>query len=872
MNLSVLARSRVACWFAAAVLLSGTGAAAGESFVAFESGQVRPLALSGDGARLLATNTPDGRLEVFDVTESGLVHAGSVPVGLEPVAVAARSANEAWVVNHLSDSVSIVDLSGTPDSWHVTTTLAVGDEPRDIVLAGKNNGRAFVTTAHRGQNMPGTFDQHSEGGRADVWVFDADAAAAGLGGLVSIVNLFGDVPRPLAVDPTGGTVYAGILHSGNVTTLVGPGTVNGSGLPPFTDVDGAPAPETSLVVRFNGTDWLDAGGRVWTDQVRISLPDYDVFAIDANAAIPQVTERYSGVGTNLFNIAVNPASGLVYVSNTEALNHNRFEGHGNFGGSTLRGHFIENRITVISPTTQLVSPRHLNKHIDYSTLPGTAEENANSLATPVDMAISSDGLTLYVAAFGSAKVGIFETQALESDSFVPDDADHIELSGGGPSGVILDEAHDRLYVMTRFDNAVSVIDLEARAEAAHLSLYNPEPASLVAGRPFLYDARFSSSRGDSSCAGCHIFGDTDHLSWDLGNPDGSVAINPNPFKFEPPAEFRDFHPMKGAMGTQSLRGMDKHGPLHWRGDKTGGDDPGGSPFDEAAGFRKFNGAFVELLGRSAELSENEMQAFTEFAMQLTYPPNPVRALDNSLTATQAAGEDLYFNFPVTEDGTTCNSCHRITPALGLFGTGGESMVRFAGETGQPMKVPHLRNLYTKVGFLRQSLPGAPPGSPLPAIRGYGFTHDASVQSVTRVLRIFDAIETDEQRNALAEYLMATPSNVAPIVGQQATVGDGNPATGLSTAYLMTERADVRSPQPECDLVARGVVNGQPRGFLRVKGGKFKGDKSGERLYTLGNLVTWATEPGQAFTFTCVPPGSGYRMALDRNEDGVLDND
>src|SRR5207249_9685938 len=85
----------------------------GAAFVTFESGQVRPLALAPDGSRLFAVNTPDDRLEVFDVVAGGgLVHTSSVAVGLEPVAVAARSSSEVWVVNHLSDSVSIVDLSG----------------------------------------------------------------------------------------------------------------------------------------------------------------------------------------------------------------------------------------------------------------------------------------------------------------------------------------------------------------------------------------------------------------------------------------------------------------------------------------------------------------------------------------------------------------------------------------------------------------------------------------------------------------------------------------------------------------------------------------------------------------------------------------
>src|SRR5207244_9963475 len=124
--------------------------AVSEAFVTFESGQVRPLAMSPDGSRLFAANTPDDRLEIFDLGPGGPVHTGSVPVGLEPVAVAARTDGEVWVVNHLSDSVSIVDVSASPP--RVVRTLLVGDEPRDIVFAGTGGNRAFITTAHRGQN------------------------------------------------------------------------------------------------------------------------------------------------------------------------------------------------------------------------------------------------------------------------------------------------------------------------------------------------------------------------------------------------------------------------------------------------------------------------------------------------------------------------------------------------------------------------------------------------------------------------------------------------------------------------------------------------------------------------------------------------
>jgi hypothetical protein len=107
----------------AAALLAPALARA-QSFTNLESGHVRPLALSPDGDTLFAVNTPDNRLEVFTVDADGLTHAGSVQVGLEPVAVAARSDSEVWVVNHLSDWISIVDVASSPPRapcWSATS-------------------------------------------------------------------------------------------------------------------------------------------------------------------------------------------------------------------------------------------------------------------------------------------------------------------------------------------------------------------------------------------------------------------------------------------------------------------------------------------------------------------------------------------------------------------------------------------------------------------------------------------------------------------------------------------------------------------------------------------------------------------------------
>src|SRR6202034_2339751 len=103
--------------------------------------------------------------------------------------------------------------------------------------------------------------------------------------------------------------------------------------------------------------------------------------------------------------------------------------------------------------------------IDYTKLAGSPgfdpTAKTHSLSMPLDMKISSDGTTLYVAAFGSSKIGVFNTTALETDSFNPvtASANYITVTGGGPSGVIPDEPRHLLYVTTRFDDALKTIDL-----------------------------------------------------------------------------------------------------------------------------------------------------------------------------------------------------------------------------------------------------------------------------------------------------------------------------------------------------------------------------------------------------------------------------
>ena len=53
------------------------------SFVNFETAHVHPIDMTPDGTRLLVVNTPDARLEVFDLTGPLPVLVSEIPVGIE---------------------------------------------------------------------------------------------------------------------------------------------------------------------------------------------------------------------------------------------------------------------------------------------------------------------------------------------------------------------------------------------------------------------------------------------------------------------------------------------------------------------------------------------------------------------------------------------------------------------------------------------------------------------------------------------------------------------------------------------------------------------------------------------------------------------
>ena len=779
------------------------------SFKSFESPQVHPLALTPDGSRLLAVNTPDHRLSVFQLTGQGPALIAEIPVGLEPVSVAARNDREAWVTNWLSDSVSVVDLT----SNNVVRTIDVGDEPTDVVFAGQQHEMAFVCVS----------------GLSQVKVYDPDSPADS----PQVISIRGKQPRALIRDASGARVFVSVFESGNQTTVVSASQVKAAGGPPKASPKMKklpPAPDVGLIVKWDGSNWADERGNTkWNALVPYTLADVDLVVIDATQTAPRIQKEVRGVGTHIGNAAFDPASDRLYVLNIEAHNEVRFE-------QNLSGRFTTTRVSLVNfgasvPNSTAVN---LNSHVDLNVAEGSDAERALSLALPADIVRSADG-TLYIAATGSAKVGVLG----------PSGAVQARINvGQGPTGLAIDEASQRLYVLNRFDETLSIVDLKGRAEVTRIPVgFNPEPQSVRQGRRFLYDASLSA-HGDLACASCHFNGHRDGLAWDLGNPRGKLqSVNGIGVSV--------FHPMKGPMTTQSLRGIIGNEPLHWRGDRSSLSD--------------FNPAFVSLLGGPRELATDEMAAFTAFTQTLTYPPNPNQNLDrtfpNPPTGPSAERGRQLFNTGALDGGLlSCNACHSASPGF-RSGTSNLIIPGLLLQESQDFKVPQLRGLYQKLGLLNST------GEQL---SGFGFIHDGSIDTLLDFLRLpVFTFRSDNDRRDVEAFVLAFDSGLAPAVGLQATInGDNKPSQAIA------ERINLLMSQANggnCDLIVKGIYDGAHRGFVYVGNGMFQPDRQSESPLSFQVLVQ-AADSGSELTFTGTPVGYGRRLGIDRNGDGKLDGD
>ena len=286
-----------------------------------------------------------------------------------------------------------------------------------------------------------------------------------------------------------------------------PCTINGVTYPggdfgPRTNTAGVQAPDVGLIVKWNAANsrWEDLIGRNWNTAVMFNLPDKDVFAI--NVGTLSETKNFRGVGTTLMNMVTHPVNGKIYVSNLESNNFSRFEGASAHG--TVQGNLAKSRITVIDPVTSAVSPRHLNKHINYSVLKAPTSVRSASLSMPVQMVMNGSGSKLYVAAFGSNKIGVYDTAAIDANSSIRRGTRRHINTAGRPAGIALQREQSASVVLNRFDNPCRR-STRAPDRGAEPRCSAPSPRT-SGGSQVPYDATITSSNAKPRCE-LHIFGE-----------------------------------------------------------------------------------------------------------------------------------------------------------------------------------------------------------------------------------------------------------------------------------------------------------------------------------------------------------------------------
>jgi YVTN family beta-propeller protein len=780
-------------------LLVPVSQAVAQSYAHFEARQTNPITLTPDGTRLLALNSPDGRLSVFDVTNASNpapVLIAEIPVGLEPVSVRARTNDEVWVINEVGDSVSIISLS----KGCVIASLQAPDEPADVAFA---NGKAFVSCARSNS----------------IRVFDTSTRT-----LTATISLQGLYPRSLEVDTTGSKLYAAFQLSGNRTTTLA--RTEAPAQPAPTNTSLPAAPDTALIVP--STD----------PRVPYTVLDHDV--VEINTQNNAVIRYFSDTGTNLFAIALHPSTGELWVANTEALNLTRFE-------PSLKGHFIDHRLSRIALPGAAVTVHDLNPGINYSLFPNTSAL-ATSLAQPSALVFAADGTHGWVAAFNSDRVAkVSSSGAVLSRVDVRPVSANGTREMRGPRGLVMHGDGSRLFVLNKLSNSITTIATGTGTVLSEVPAgsYDPTPTNVKEGRGFLFDARLSGN-GTMSCASCHLDADRDGLAWDLGDPGGSMVtvIGYNNSVHDTKARNRVMHPMKGPMVTQTMRGFETGQLFHWRGDRDS--------------IEAFNVTYRDLMAGSLQ-TQADINLLTTYLSTLKHHPNPYRNLNRALPTSinggnPNAGHSIYIN----HEKSHCITCHALP-------SGSDNNIDIMSEVGsaQPVKTPHLRTVYQRANFSRQT--GAV------NITGYGLLKDGTGFDLPighpYALADFDnnpAVAAQEQAD-LEAYVLGFDTGTAPSVGYSVTVTPANRNLSLVLNDLTTLEGQTASA---CNLIARGVVGGRARHYLFDNPSqKYLSDHSGEVPLTRAALLAMLSGD-DALTFLGVLPGYGNRFSIDRNGNGT----
>lgn len=599
----------------------------------FNSPHSNPIVAAEDFVYVV--NTPSDTVEIIDKINNIVI--GSVKVGVDPVSLALRpDGKELWVSNHVSDSISIIDVDPLNPTFHQiiatiqdfdsATRSTRFDEPVGIAFA--SNEKAYVALS--------SLDK--------IAVIDVSSRQVS-----KKITINAQDPRAIAV--RGNRLFVTAFESNNQTELSGCfGTIDG---------DQCTFSLQQHVVDDNNVLSLNYDADIVKDP---RVPDRDLFVYDtANEALIDVV---SGIGTLLYGVVVD-SEGMVYITQTDARNHiNGRAGSLKHTLADLGNRAFLNQIGVVNCSGSDCASA---KVFELEPLPPAHPTKEKALATPFAIAVSEDNKTLIATAASSNR--LFSVDAKSGTLLGTFEV------GSVPRGVALqshaDGKPERAWVFNAVDNSVTVVDLASLAKPeliASIALQDDIEPKLKLGRA-MFNSASASSSATFSCESCHPDGHTDQLLWVLSGPKCNL----------PGCE------QIPVRTTMPIRGVRDTAPYHW--DGVPGDPFGGRNGQSPRSFVAANctdplSCVLDLIdrgmastmcdqlncplneeGKAGLLTKNERNALAHYLLHVPPTPARERPFDDKITQIARIGFDDFFIKDASNSvaGQTCGSagCHAM---------------------------------------------------------------------------------------------------------------------------------------------------------------------------------------------------------------------
>jgi YVTN family beta-propeller protein len=520
---------------------------------------------SGAGPRIWVVNQDNDSVSVFDAPSYAKL--GEIAVGAAPRSIARAPNGMIWVAAKQADSLSVID----PATRTVTRTITLprGSQPFGIVMSPVGN-LAYIALEAGGQ----------------VLKFDTTTYAQTGSGAV------GPNVRQLSISGDGARLYASRFVTpalpGESTATVSPTAGTGGEV---LQLDTTTLGLTrKIVLQHSDKPDTEIQGR--------GIPNY----LGAAVISPDGSQAYvPSKQDNLKRGTLRDGTGLNFQNTVRAIS-SRIDLAAN--GEDLAGRIDHDNASVASAA--VYEPRGVYLFVALETSREVAVVNAFSHAqllrfdvgrAPQGLAISADGLTLYVNNFMDRTVGVYDLTPL--------------LQGGQYSVPLL-----------------ATLGAVATEKLA---------SNVLTGKQFFYDARDPRLARDSymSCASCHNDGGHDGRVWDLtGQGEG----------------LRNTIALRGRAGAGQ-------GALHWSNNFDEVQDFEGQIRGLAGGAGLMSDAAFGTGTRSAPLGDPktglaaDLDALSAYVSSLnTFAPAPARPSAAALSANAATGKAVFIS-------QNCASCH-----------------------------------------------------------------------------------------------------------------------------------------------------------------------------------------------------------------------